>query len=274
MAICRPLDFIDRLESCDNPEQTIKKEVEYLRNSYPTLASLKSGFTQYRKHLKTLSPELAALCLESFKLSAVEFKEFKTAYILSVKKRNYNQTKIVDVDDCILKAEKLIKEKSYYSVILGLCLLTGRRSAEIATSAKFSYIDDETLLFEGQLKTKTRGEIAPYQIPVLSDTNDIIKALEYIRTKQPDLIDNPELFHNRCSKALSVRVKRHFSDFIDRSPKVKDLRPIYAIITHSTLERKGVSVKTYISDILGHGELDQTTGESYTDFYIDDEFYN
>lgn len=64
-----------------------------------------------------------------------------------------------------------------------------------------------------------------------------------------------------------MRVKRHFSEFID-NPAVKDLRAAYAEICYDKFGTIKIAKSRFFSDILGHGENDITTGQSYLDFYI------
>jgi hypothetical protein len=164
------------------------------------------------------------------------------------------------------KASELLEAPSLYDRILGLSFLTGRRSAEIACTAQFQPLEKDCLLFEGQLKGKTRL-LTTYKIPVLGEPNAIIRATTHIRQERPSWVDQPILFHSCGSKELSRRVKRHFSDFIE-DPTVKDLRAAYAEVCYLRFGSEQIAKSRFFSDILGHGEEDNLTGQSYLDFYI------
>jgi hypothetical protein len=155
---------------------------------------------------------------------------------------------------------------------LGLCALTGRRVAEIGCTAEFKYIDKQVLEFVGQLKTKERAELAPYQIPVLFNAAKLMQALAKIREIKKQFIDKPELFHNATSKDLSARVKKYFSGLFEGEPKVKDLRAIYALISFTNFSQiaanKRIDRDVYFSNILGHSKDDITTCGSYVDFFV------
>ena len=125
------------------------------------------------------------------------------------------------------------------------------------------------MLFDGQLKGKTRL-LHTYEIPVLADTSLIIEAVRSVRQQRPQWVENTILFHDCGSRELSLRVKRHFSDFID-NPAVKDLRAAYAEICYDKFGTVRKAKTRFFSEILGHGEDDNITGQSYIDFYIEEQ---
>jgi hypothetical protein len=125
------------------------------------------------------------------------------------------------------------------------------------------------MFFEGQLKGKTRV-MDTYKIPVLGKPEDIIRSITHVRQQRPQWVDQPILFHACGSKELSRRVKRHFSEFMD-DPAVKDLRAAYAEVCYHRFGSEQMTKSRFFSDILGHGEDDNLTGQSYLDFYIQKE---
>jgi hypothetical protein len=181
-----------------------------------------------------------------------------------------NLRPLYDMEGYIARAEKLLCSGSYIAVIVGLCALTGRRAAEIGATAKFEQIenDDTAVLFTGQLKTKGRGSLPAYRIPVLGNVKAIMTALNRLRNDKQDLINAPQLFHDRCSKGLSDSVKKHFSGVSNTNLTTKDLRAIYGEICFYYLNDSSIAKSKYMSSILGHDETDNTTGLSYLDFYI------
>ena len=166
----------------------------------------------------------------------------------------------------ILKAQELLSASSLYDRILGLACLTGRRAAEIGCTAQFQPLRNEWMLFDGQLKGKTRV-VGKYEIPVLAEGEAIVDAINSVRQQRPVWKDNTILFHDCGSRELSLRVKRHFSDFID-TPTVKDLRAAYAEVCYREFGNVTIAKSRFFSNILGHGENDNLTGQSYLDFYI------
>lgn len=248
-----------------------RDEALYLRGEYQTIASLKNGFTAYRNAVKehvTDSARLAVI-LPLMRLEGGESAAFQTARNIQIVKDRSKLRAIHDVDAFILKGVELLSAASYLDMILGLCALTGRRTAEIGTSAQFTPSGDYEAIFQGQLKTKGRGDIGAYPIPVFHDPRVIAATLDRLRTMKPEFIGNPERFHNAASKELNTRVKRHFAAIFEGPHKPKDLRAAYAEIAYSLFcDNPAIAKQQYGSNILGHGEEDASTSESYVDFYI------
>ena len=285
MAISKPKEFLSSIINAKSMTAIIaqaKTEREYLEQQYNSIASLKNGFTVYRNYLKTyIEPDkkigrklLLKTLLEILCLTPEQQAIFNKVKSTDIKQNKSNLRELYDSKAYLDIAVSLLDTNSCIDNILGLCALTGRRAAEIGTSAEFKYIDQDTIEFNGQLKTKERIDVAPYRIPVLLDADKLIRTLIKIRTTKPQFIDKPELFHNSVSKELSLRVKKHFSKAFEGEPKVKDLRAIYALICFNNFNQittnKRIDRDVYFSKILGHSADDITTCGSYVDFYTND----
>lgn len=283
MAIAKPKEFLAVIASCRSILAVIAKskaESVYLNREYATIASLKNAFTSYRNYLKAnisadkkLSRKLLLeTILNELRLTPEQQACFSKNKRVDIKEDKSNLREIYNVDAYLKVASELLDSKSYLDNILGLCALTGRRVAEIGCTAEFKYIDKQILEFTGQLKTKERVELAPYQIPTLFNAAKLMQDLAKIREVKKQFINKPELFHNATSKDLSTRVKKHFSGLFEGEPKVKDLRAIYALICFTEFYKipanKKVDRDVYFSKILGHSENDITTCGSYVDFFI------
>lgn len=182
---------------------------------------------------------------------------------------------IVTVDEFVSIGEQLLDGRSYLDRILGICALTGRRTIEVATSAHFEPRDGNRVFFTGQAKTRGRTDrVEGYTIPTLSDSARIIRSLQSIREDRPDLVTNPELFHNRCAKDLHKRAKVFAPCFSDQVAKPKDLRPAWAEICWLIHDERRSSKVLFMSRVLGHGEQDMVTALAYDDFTITDPEYN
>jgi hypothetical protein len=283
MAISKPQEFLTVITACKSISDVVAKgkaENAYLNREYATIASLKNGFTAYRNYLKAnisinkkLSRKpLLETILNELRLTPEQQTSFNQVKHIDIKANKSNLREIYNIDAYLKVASGLLDSKSYLDNILGLCALTGRRVAEIGCTAEFKYIDKQVLEFAGQLKTKERLDVAPYQIPTLFNATKLMQALAKIREVKKQFIDEPELFHNATSKDLSVRVKKHFSGLFEGEPKVKDLRAIYALISFTNFSKvatnKRVDRDVYFSSILGHSKDDITTCGSYVDFFI------
>jgi hypothetical protein len=285
MAICRPVEFTKKLLNTPNEAAEIKRvclgEMEYLRKSYKTASSLRNGCTVYRNHFREVMKKENSRTIEvvlekaskHFRLTSKQRMNVRKAYENKITGRQHNLRHISDVDGYIFKSEELLSATSYIDRLLGLCALTGRRSAEILTSAKFT-VAGEDLFFEGQLKTKGRGDIGGYQIPVLTDPEVVVEGVARMRKERPDLVGNPPLAHTRTSKILSVKVKTHYQEYLGEKVIVRDLRRAYGTLAYVLNDKRfEVAKQRYISDILGHGATDRVTGGSYVDFEVTDPSY-
>jgi integrase len=285
MSICRVEDFYKELKQYDTLKEiracTIK-ELQYLNNACGTISSLKKYLSIYRSYLKdhigdrkVSKRSLVDVLLEILKLSQEQADKYSEEYTQSVSLKNYNQRKIYDIDSYLDTAKKLLYANSYYDRIIALCVLTGRRSAEIGCTASFEPVVDEGyLLFSGQLKTKDRGVMLPYQIPVFANYYDLQQCLNSIRRDKPDLINNPTKFNKSVAKEIGGRVKKHLGDYIEGTVRIKDLRAIYATLAYENYlhscsnDFATISHNAFFSKILGHHEKDLNTCNSYGDFCI------
>jgi hypothetical protein len=226
--------------------------------------------TKYKTTLTYLNDAFSvySLVTQTLRLDREEAIERKLTYDLKVNHDASNLKEIKDYRGLLNKAKELLESESYIARILALSALTGRRVAEIACSGQFFPINEGQALFKGQLKTKNRVCRA-YSIPLLCDYQLIARGIDRLRKEKPILINNPVVFHNNCSKALSQSVKKHFSSFVEGEITPKDLRAIYATIAcslHNTDQRK--AHQSYYAEILGHAKEDMTTCNSYFDYYI------
>ena len=286
MSICKVENFYDAIQKYKTLKDLNKRidiEVEYLNKSCGSVASLKRYFTMYRNYLKNKiqpsqkigSKSLLDLLLSRFALNVEQQQTFKNNHVLEISHAQKNLRKIYDIQKFIDTGVNLLSAISMYDRILGLCALTGRRPAEIGCTAILKPTEDKRLaLFEGQLKVKARDDIQPYIIPLLSDYETINNTLLSIRKQKPQFIDKPLLFNGIASKELGIRAKKHFKGIVEGDIQVKNLRAIYATIAYdhhcksSSVGYITVSMNSYFSKILGHGENDVVTCGSYIDFCL------
>lgn len=286
MTICKVENFYDavrKYKTLKDLNKRINIEVEYLNKSCGTVASLKRYFTMYRNYLKSKidpmykigSKSLLNILLSKFTLNLEQQKEFKKSHNIEVSNAQKNLRKIYDVQKFIDTGVNLLNAISIYDRILGLCALTGRRSAEIGCTAVLKQTENSKLAsFKGQLKAKYRDSIKPYVIPLLSNYKAINNALQSIREQKPQFMNKPLLFNGVASKELGIRVRRHFKDIIEGDIQVKNLRAVYATIAYENYCKPSsagyitVSMNSYFCKILGHEENDVVTCGSYIDFCL------
>lgn len=284
MGISRVEDFYTKIRNMDGLKD-IKKaavdELEYLNENCGSVGSLKTTLSIYRSYLsdhlgkkRVSKKKVSDFLLGILKLTKKQYIDYKLDYKEKVKVDNNNLRKIYDVDGYLNKAKSLLHAISFYDRILGLCALTGRRSAEIGCTADFYEPQDQSVMFKGQLKTKGRTDIKPFEIPILANFHDLNKSLASVREEKTVFINNPNKFNKVASKELGIRARKHFSEYIEGHVQVKDLRAIYATIAYENYllscnnDFATMSHNAFFSKILGHHEHDLNTCNSYTDFCI------
>lgn len=288
MSICNVENFfgaIQKYKSLKEINKRIDIEIKYLNDACGSVGSLKRYYTIYRNYFKKHISEytnienkpLLGHLLGIFKLNTEQRKIFETFKNVERAQSQSNLRKIYNVDGYIKTSVELLNSNSIYDRIIALCALTGRRSAEIGCTARFFKTEnDNTVLFDGQLKVKGRDDVKPYKIPVLCDSSKIIDCLKTIREDKSEYINKAETFNSKTSKELSLKVKKYLSEFVQDTIRVKDLRAIYATIAYDNYcknhfskdEYITTSINGYFSQILGHGVNDVITSISYQDFCI------
>ena len=200
-------------------------------------------------------------------LKTEEMKVINEKYKDKVASEQKHLKLIKNPQGLIDKAISLLSSKSYIDKVLGLAALTGRRVAEIGCTAEFIPFNKNIVIFKGQLKTKDRVH-SDYEIPLLYSTDSIIICLNKIRSDMPQYVNNVTKFHSNYSKELSLKVKKHFNEFVEGDITAKDLRAIYVTIVCKKYKPERMAQPYYYSKILGHVENDLNTGNSYLDFKL------
>lgn len=274
MGIQRIEHFLTNINnaSIDQINTVCLEEMNYLRENYPALSSFRSALTSYRKavEIQVDDEDKRLRTVKSLHLTRKENKNLDQAKEKQIAGDLLHQRPIYNLDAHINLATKLLDSNSYQDKILGLCALTGRRTAEIACTAQLNLIpdDDYTVMFTGQLKTKNRGVLPAFEIPVLCNSTKLINALHAVREAKPMFMDNMPRFHNAASSDVNKKCKKLFFNVSDAPISPKDLRSIYAEISYLYLDDVTIAKPKYFSLILGHGEEDNSTALSYLDFYI------
>ncbi|HAS6050390.1 TPA: hypothetical protein I7138_20380 [Vibrio vulnificus] len=173
---------------------------------------------------------------------------------------------------------------------IGIALATGRRLTEIMKTAKLKRLDESTLMFSGQLKTKNRHlfeEVAPYEIPSMIDAEIVVKALQKLRRdtgkdklKFKNVLgetvestvnegDVKDYYHNRAvQKKYESTINRAIrSTFKNGHFSHKDCRAIYTEVTYEEHHSDGEARSAYRHRVLGHSLIE--TQLHYEAFQLD-----
>ena len=181
---------------------------------------------------------------------------------------------IVSVDRFVDIGTELLDGRSYLDRILGICALTGRRTYEVGCTGTFTVDGRNSVIFSGQAKMRGRDSLGSYVVPTLAPAAKIVATMATIREDRPDLRDlSSEAFHNRCAKDLHKRSGVFAPVFTDGTAKPKDLRPAWAEIAWLLIDERRTGKALFLSRVLGHGDQDLLTAQSYDDFVIADPEY-
>lgn len=273
MTLLRIDNFLKNLELKDNVQNICIDEKNYIDTRYKTIGSRKKTYSFYRKVINNskFSMDYKKIVLNILKLSNEEMIEYKKAYKEKVKYNHNNLRLIKDVNNYIDTAISLIQSKSFIDKVLGFAAITGRRVAEIGCTAEFELHTPSHLIFKGQLKTKDTKYYDSYIIPILMNTYDFITHFRFFKEQHTKYLNDPEAFHNCCSKDLSFKVKVHFSKFVEGEITSKNLRAIYAVIACDEFNKNTRKTnQSYVADILGHSPDDLNTVNSYFIFKLEE----
>lgn len=219
--------FIKKLaETPEKYERICQDEIIYLRQGFTSerglsLNSLMRSYSRYRNQIKeSFDGDKTVRYCEFFTLSEDEAVKYLGEKTEARRDRMRGMSaNTINPDELINKAQELIKAPGYYKILLGLCLLTGRRPTELLYSAGLfpphqkteaynyaqNYLADEFhqilmsddelqtrlvdigesewVFFAGQLKQTDSIWRAPqpFPIPLLAPTDRVLEAFVKLR---------------------------------------------------------------------------------------------
>ena len=185
-------------------------------------------------------------------------------------RQRQEEYKLINAEEYIKIAEKLLQSKNHHELILGLCALTGRRQMEVV-KGKFEINDEYSVLFTGQVK-KRKIDNTVYIIPILSASPGIIDAHKRLKIAITTAginykTDSNKSINNRLfTSAKTSNLKQIIFQSIyppDISSTKLNLRAAYTRICYDTF-KPNMSFRAYTAKILNHKNLD--SAESYDQY--------
>ena len=178
--------------------------------------------------------------------------------------------KIFDFKGLIKKAEKMAMYNDISAAFLGLAILTGRRSIEIAKTGNFKAVRGQKnyIEFTGQAKSKTDKTLI---IPVLADSKFIIKAVAKLRKnllnqKDIDATTENTKVNGKIAKPLERAVTKSLQNRCNQSLKFHDLRKVYVKYCLDNIKPVNLTDIVFVQSICGHDMTD--TGKYYRNFEL------
>ena len=199
-----------------------------------TPSQQKNRLTDIRNALKTLNPHHPALADVGF--TAQEWEAINRPSEQRVSERN---SKFLEDPDAIVdQAIALLDSDDWSDLAAALAVLTGRRCAEILSTAEFEYKSTYSVNFTGALKRRQEPIELQFEIPTLAGASIVISALAKLR-KWVDTtgLDNRAI-NNKYAHAVINSCDRHFRELVPTRDGEDNLythlfRAVYATIaTH------------------------------------------
>lgn len=251
-------------------------ELETYDGYAPT--TVRRAITRYRNALREAFGS-DHVSLTYMKLPQKQQKALNAEYAATIFKQHH-ALRPIDPDELVAVARRLIAlpyDEPALSVAAGLFLPTGRRPIEIMVTGDFERVSKDRLVFSGQAKRTKHGydtpEAQPYEIPVLVDAGDVLKAFYAVRERYTDTKlagKTDEEASSTFRKWLGDYAKRSFFDDVSPKPNAlspKELRAAYATIAYEWYAPRNITANAFFSRILGHSIGDLETSFSYQKFY-------
>jgi integrase len=261
----------------DVVSQLIEREAQYLRCFRTTPASLRGAITPYRKAVSSadLPFVVQQWVKEHFHVTEKEQTGLKKEHLAKVVERQESTRLIYDVDAYVRKGDELLKSSSKLNRIIALCWLTGRRIGEITAMGTFHphpEMPETWVMFGGQEKTGTRGDIGTYPIPVIGYTDGtvVVQALEQLRRDLPQYKGDNQKAHSAYNSDANEKVKKLVEGLLEypEDTTMHDLRKAYAEIAYHIRTDRKAAKPIYLTRILGHANVKDDSNLSYYGYTI------
>jgi hypothetical protein len=153
--------------------------------------------------------------LDYIKFSTEEYTQLNDEKQRSVSERNEDVKPLHNPDGIVATAVRLLESPEWAEVAAALAVLTGRRSSELLSTAKFEPKTHWSVVFTGALKRGRETQTLSFEIPTLTTSEKVCKALAKIRCELPEALELPAKEVNaRFGPAVAAACDRHFSDLV------------------------------------------------------------
>lgn len=242
---------------------TIEQALAHLRDGYPKITTR----AQYCSHVRAALRQRgwSDEQMGTLHLSKQEYEQLGKLQVARLKDASSDIIR-VKAAPMLRGARKIIASAtdpgtSVDHVVTALGIVTGRRMAELLVTARFEVVDDNHVMFKGQLKTPDADPPA-YKIRILAPADQVVRALRVVRDAYPSM--TLEGANGAPQQRLSKIVKR-----IDKNISFHTLRTIYASILYEAARPTTMmSINAFMAAALGHSNI--ATSVSYTKLRVVD----
>ncbi|MGL5805224.1 MAG: protelomerase family protein, partial [Xenococcaceae cyanobacterium] len=198
--------------------------------------------------------------LEYVKLSKFEYTQINDLKQGRVADRN-EQVQFLDCPDEIVSgAVELLNCPDWAEVAAGLAVLTGRRCAELLSTASFEIKSKYSVTFTGAVKR--RGEKGlTFEIPTLTTAERVIDAISKLRRELPEAISiSARDVNAKYGQSVAKACDRHFINLVPTRPGQESLythlfRSVYACIATFWYCPTNVNETEFKAAIQGHFQI-------------------
>ncbi len=175
--------------------------------------------------------------LNWIKFSTAEYTRLNNQKQDRVGERNEAIQFIDNPDAIVQKAVELLESPEWSEVCAGLAVLTGRRSSELLSTARFEKCSQWSVTFTGALKRRGELQELSFEIPTLTTADRVVKALEKVRSHLPEALElSAEGVNRRYGQAVMRACDKHFAGLVPLREGKDNLythlfRAIYATIS-------------------------------------------
>lgn len=148
-------------------------------------------------------------------LTTEEYAEINNAKQGRVAQRNEATQQLKQPDAIVAKAVELITGKhDWPDIAAGLAVLTGRRVAEILSTAQFKKKSHWSVMFSGALKRREEERLE-FEIPTLTTADRVMKAMEKLRAELPEAVGvDAKTINRKYEQAVAKACDRAFSGLV------------------------------------------------------------
>ncbi len=251
-----------------------------------TLSQQKNCMAQVKRAIKTEFGE-DHFALKYITFTTDEYTELNIAAQAKVSDRNENIQHIEDPDAIVASAVRLLESREWAEIAAGLSVLTGRRVAELVSTAKFEPKSKWSVVFTGAKKRGSEAVPLEFEIPTLTTAAKVCHALDKLRRELPETKQLDSATINRSySQAVAKACDTHFSGLIPLRSGKDNLythisRSVYATIAVFWYCPPSVNDTEFKAAIQGHYAIlseknpekrrSLTAGRHYSDYEIADQ---
>jgi hypothetical protein len=165
---------------------------------------------------------------DMLRLSDAQYEQLRQGYQAAVSQRQADPVRIRNATGMIATGAALLASQNPYDIVLGLCLVTGRRPVEITSNPdtrldpvvistdRGKITESYAVRFRGQAKTRGADDSLHNKvntIPTLDRAPIVIAAFQRLRHMKPTWVAMPEASYKSFLVILNRRCKAIFAPF-------------------------------------------------------------